>query len=323
MAKKKLIEYIKTELKQGYTAQQLKIFLTQKGYTPKEFDKAIAEIQKELLQQGNKNEGKSKKAKGGKTGKKEHQKPPIILIVVTLLAVSGLLISAFLYYGPLQELVFYENKGIGGEDGNYSEKKTLESLCGETIVDCGMSPTVNDCFIKEAKHCCPAILSSEFEEESKGIISHIHIEREILGIDEEKCYIQKRITNYTQEITESSQQTMLDEGRSIEEINEEIESKNKELEEEFIGQEVLCDYPDEELEDVLLNEKEGVIPPTIESYKTLTCPLGKSAMAKRGLNGKCLSVGDYFCAEKCPSEYNSILSGENCCLNPEHKFCTQ
>jgi hypothetical protein len=153
--------------------------------------------------------------------------------------------------------------------------------CGDRTIDCGLAilsaesradgnlPNF-DCFINNARKCCPAKIIVETKLNLFGMIAHTITYREIKGLTDERCLFYQRTDDIYYNYSKDVKQQMLDRGMTEEQIVQQLAEQNQEAQ-DFVGKDSTCKYPIEVLVNKLEEEKQGKFSGSTEDYEEYQC----------------------------------------------------
>lgn len=130
------------------------------------------------------------------------------------------------------------------------------SKCSTGIIDCGAASSVNDCYINAARNCCPAKLVSSAEIDLFGMLVSSKTNREIKGIENERCVEYGYIVDSHVDLTDAARQEALANGTTEEELDQGMAETNQ-MTQKQIGTDSTCRYPLEYFISNLEEEKSG------------------------------------------------------------------
>jgi hypothetical protein len=131
--------------------------------------------------------------------------------------------------------------------------------CGSSILSTSTEENVNnfDCLIEASKKCKPSKLSNVITTQVFGVLSSTTTHLELKGIEAGKCIYYQKIENSSIEFTDELVQTMLDEGKTQEEIDQQKQAANEAVQKN-VGTEQTCKFETNDLTTILSKWQNGV-----------------------------------------------------------------
>ena len=142
-----------------------------------------------------------------------------------------------------------DNDGFCPTSCDYSD----DDDCERAVVECS---GIN-CFIDEVEDDCnPANLTYEFSTEEDGIIYDTEAYYELRGMEGDYCLFYTLYLDVDLDYTDDMIQTKLAQNMTQQEIDNEIDDLEDDYEDDYKDLDKLCEYPIDDLEDVLRDMKD-------------------------------------------------------------------
>ena len=218
MADQKVVDYIKTNLSDGFSLEQIKQALIDAGWQQEEINSAI-----DSVNHGSKDIDIIAKQDRGSVNKK------LVFVNIFIVIVFCLILGFFLY-------------SKGSLKFNFIEPNPNSDIGGNNEIDCGDD---FDCFIDASENCNPANLKQILTLNLFGVEQTTSTTYKILGTESDKCNIYLRTDSIDLNFPE-------DIGISQEEIDEQ-----KEMYDALEGREGTCMFETNDLTDMLKRWKQG------------------------------------------------------------------